>query len=157
MTDNVHERIRRLAGSNGQSEPGDSQDGKQAPGRLNLSSLAIVQKVYSTSISVPEVKPLGHDRRSRREAHEQQRELSLIALRAAKVGMAMDAERAMGSFAVAAFDRAQEDIMDIYHSKSRYPEIDEMMGQFCAQCLQQTAGGILALNELHIQRQAQEL
>ena len=157
MTDNVHERIRRLAGSNGQGETGTSSSGKQAPGRLDLPSLAMVQKVYTTSISVPEIRPTGHDRRSRREAQEAQRELNLIALRAAKSGQAIDASRAVTTYALHSFDRGQEEVMDIYHGRSRYPEMNEMMGQVVAQSLQQMAAGILALSELHIKRQTEEL
>lgn len=157
MADNVHERIRRLASSNGQGEPDNAQAGKQAPGRLDLPSLVMVQKVYTTSISVPEIRPVGHDRRSRREAQEAQRELSLIALRAAKFGVAIEAVRSVGTYALSSFDRGQEDIMDIYHGRSRYPEMNEMMGQVVAQSLQQMAAGILALAELHIKRQTEEL
>lgn len=157
MADNVHERIRRLAGSNGQGETRTSSSGKQAPGTLDLPSVAMVQKVYTTSINVPEIRPTGHDRRSRREAQEAQRELSLIALRSAKFGVAIEAVRSVGTYALSSFDRGQDDIMDIYHGRSRYPEMNEMMGQVVAQSLQQMAAGILALAELHIKRQTEEL
>lgn len=157
MTENVYERIKRATGSNGQNDSAGADRQKQPPGSINMPALAVVQKVYNTAITVPEIKALSNDRRSRREAHEAQRELGQIALRSAKFGVAMEAVRSVGTYAVASFDRGQEDVMEVFHSKSRYPEMNEMMGQVVAQSLQQMAAGILALAELHIKRQTEEL
>jgi hypothetical protein len=141
------EGVRHAPGS------GTSHGTKQAPSAANIPPLALVRKVFNTSISLPEIHQMSNDRQGRREFREATRELGQVALYAAKAGAVVDAVRAVGTYVFWSFDRGQEDLMEIYYGKSRYPELSEMVGQVLGQCAQQMAAGMLTAGELHIKRQ----
>lgn len=131
--------------------------GKEYAKPLGVPTLAVIQRTYSTSITLPEIKPISGDRASRRDANVANRELQKGALAAAKAGVAIQAMRAVSTYMVAQADKGQGEIMDIYDNTPRHPEMNEFMGQVVTQALQSMATAMLAGNELHNKRQLENL
>ncbi len=158
MTENVHERRKYTPGANGQGE-GDGnrrERAKQSAAKASLPPIVFEKKTHSTVLTVPEIKPLGRDRRSRRDAQEAQRELSRIVITAIKHRVKIQAVLAVTTYAVEAIDQAQEEMMAIYHSKERHEGMDEMLGEAIGQSLQQMGSQALALSDLHYKNQTQD-
>ncbi len=134
-----------------------NSSGKEYARRLDVPTLAVIQRGYNTSISLPGIKPISGVRASRRDAIAANRELHKGALAAAKAGVAMQAMRAVSTYVVAQADKGQGEIMDIYDNTPRHPEMNEFMGQVVTQALQSMATVMLAANELHNKRQLENL
>ena len=154
MNDEVYERIRRRAGANG-------QDPRQAPRQsaigVELPPMALEKRTYTGSISLPEIRPYGRDRRSRREADEARRDLGRMVYRSIKVRVAMEAVRTVSTCGVHSIDQAQEEMMDILYAKDRHEGMNELLAQAIAQAIQQVTAQTLALAELHYKRQTEDL
>jgi hypothetical protein len=155
----VLERIKQAAQNDGQAagDAGDSEPVRQAATGVKLPAISVNPRVFNSSVSVPEIKPLSNDRYDRREAHAAQRQLARVALKATQFGVAMQAVRSVNTYVVYAADQGQEDMMDILYSKTRYEGMNEMLSQVIGQSLQQMVAQMLALAEMHYKRQTEEL
>jgi hypothetical protein len=155
----VLERLKQAAGNEGQqaAAPSGAEPSRQAATGIKLPAIVVNPRVFNSSVSVPEIKPLSHDRHDRREAHDAQRQLARVALKATQFGVAMQAVRSVNTYVVYAADQGQEDMMDLLYSKTRYEGMNEMLSQVIAQSLQQMVAQMLALAEMHYKRQTEEL
>jgi hypothetical protein len=155
MTENVQERRKYSVGSNGQ---GDSEGVRyertaQSSSKASLPPIVFEKKSHSSALAVPEIRALDRDRQSRREAQQTQRELARIAREGIVHRMKIQAVLAVTTYVVEAVDQAQEEMMNIYHSKTRHEGMDEVLAQTIAQSLQQMGSQALALSELHYKNQ----
>ena len=157
MSDEVYERIRRRAGANGQDEENPQQAAKQSATGVELPPMALEKRAYTGSISLPEIRPYGRDRRSRREAEEARREIGRMVHKAIKARVVMDAVRTVTTYSLCSIDQAQEEMMDLLYAKERHEGMNELVAQVIAQSIQQMIAQTMALAELHYKRQTEEL
>ena len=157
MSDEVYERIRRRAGVSGQDEQERQESARQSATGVRLPPMALEKRAYTGSISLPEIRPYGRDRRSRREAEEARREIGRMVHKAIKARVVMEAVRTVGTYGVHSIDQAQEEMMEILYARERHESMDELMAQVVAQAVQQVTAQTLALGELHYKRQTEEL
>ena len=157
MSEEVYERIRRRAGINGQDGENPQHPPRQSATGILLPPMTVEMTAYTGSISVPEIRPYGRDRRSRREADEARREAGRMVHKAIKARVVMDAVRAVTTYGAYSIDQAQEEMMEMLYAKERHEGMNEMMAQVIAQAVQQVIAQTLALGELHYKRQTEEL
>ena len=157
MTGEVYERIRRREGANGQGEANRQGPLKQSATGIRMPPMALEKRAYTSSVSVPDVRPLGRDRRSRREADETRRELGHMAHTAVKVRFVIDAQRTISIHGIHSIDQAQDEMMDVLYSKERHEGVNELLAQVIAQSVQQLVAQTMALAELHYKRQTEAL
>jgi len=158
MTEDVYERIRQGLGANGAgSAQGAAADGLHSPKDVKLPAVSLNQRVWTPTVSVPEIKPFTNDRHGKREASEMQRDLARIATQATKFGVAMQAVRSVNTYVVYSVDQGQADMMEILMNRSRHEGMNETMAAVVSQSLQQMIAQMLALAEHHFKRQMEAL
>ena len=154
MSQDVFERAKHRWGANGQGDVDQEQLKRSAAG-ISLSPISVESKAHSGALVEPEVHPRGRDRRSRRDAQEEQRELGAIVRTARKIALMQDAVRAINTHVVYTIDQGQEEMTDVLYSKTRHEGMNELLAEVISQSLQQMVAQNLALAELHFKRQTE--
>lgn len=157
MNSELYDRIRRQEGSNGSGYAERQGPAKQSAVGVRLPPMAIEKRAYTGHMSLPEIRPTGQDRRSRREAEEAQRQVGYMVNQALQARVAIEAVRNVSTYMVYSIDQAQEDMTDLLYAKERHEGMNELLAQVIAQSIQQLVAQTMALAELHYKRQTEAL